>query len=638
MLKINCADISIPREMLDGWQTIVNLLAEVTSVPAALIMRVHPERIEVFAANTNTSHPYSVGDSELLEQGLYCETVINEKRQLLVPNASNDPIWKDNPDMKFGLLAYCGFPLCWPNGEVFGTICILDDKENHFSQTYQTLLESFKDSIEAHLKTLYQNTRLQELNYILKSRVQNRTQDLVDLNYSLNVEIDKRRAAEQKVHYQQRHDLATGFLNRTALETETETLLRQASRDENEHVVVVHVGFANGRRIQSKYGYKVWDQVLTQYHHRAGDLSDYNLQTARPTSTDLAFIFSSKHLEQDIHTLCSRLMDVSQLEFNIEGEQLHLHGYIGIATSKDTTSSTCLLKYAFEAMLSCKDSGHKFSFYSQDLSDIQKNINKLESYLLQAVRNDDLLLYFQPKVSPATRKWVGAEALLRWRHPILGDISNEPLIHLAEQNGLIFEVGNFVLRSAIQKAGEWVGQIDDFKLSVNVSAVQLQNPHFVETVQDLLTTYQLPARFLELEVTESCLIADEVKALNALNSLSSLGVTLSLDDFGTGYASFNYLKKFPFDALKIDKSFIQHLESNSEDREIVRSIINIAKKLGYQVTIEGVETLKHETFIISEECEVGQGYLYGKPMPCDEFESILLLQQSDTPNAHASGL
>lgn len=108
-------------------------------------------------------------------------------------------------------------------------------------------------------------------------------------------------------------------------------------------------------------------------------------------------------------------MDVSQLEFNIEGEQLHLHGYIGIATSKDTTSSTCLLKYAFEAMLSCKDSGHKFSFYSQDLSDIQKNINKLESYLLQAVRNDDLLLYFQPKVSPATRKWVGAEALLRWR-------------------------------------------------------------------------------------------------------------------------------------------------------------------------------------------------------------------------------
>ncbi|WP_394145065.1 sensor domain-containing phosphodiesterase [Vibrio atypicus] len=635
MSKIVTANISIPEEMLNSWQTIVNLLAEIIAVPAALVMRIDKDHIEVFSANNNDSHPYKPGDSEPLNQGLYCETVVNENRMLRVPNAKKDPKWINNPDMKFGLLAYCGLPVSWPNGDIFGTICVLDNKENHFTQTYQNLLLSFRDSIDAHLKTLYQNHKLSQLNDELKSRVHTRTKDLVDLNYSLNIEIDKRRAAEQKIRYQQRHDLGTGFLNRTALEFETENLLKQAALPTGKNAAVIHVGFANGRRIQSKYGYSVWDHILVQFRHRLGDLSHYNIITARPTSTDLAFLFFSDDIDEDIHNLCSQLIEISQSEFDIEGEKLHLHSYIGIATSQDTLCSSSILKFAVEAMQSCKDSGHKFSFYSQDISDIQKNINQLESYLLQAVRNDDLLLYFQPKVCPTTHKWLGAEALLRWRHPILGDISNETLIHLAEQNGLIFEVGSFVLRSAIQKAAEWIDHVDDFKLGVNVSAVQLQSPQFVNQVRDLLATYQLPAHFLELEVTESGLIADEVVARNTLTALSNIGVTLSLDDFGTGYASFNYLKKFPFDAIKIDKSFVHHLEDSLEDREIVRSIINIARKLGLKVTVEGIEKDEHETFIIDEGCEVGQGYLYGKPMPCDLFESSFLQQNTSNVDSYS---
>ncbi|MFB9214177.1 bifunctional diguanylate cyclase/phosphodiesterase [Vibrio sinaloensis] len=626
MSKIITANISIPDDMLESWQKIVNLLAEIISVPAALVMRIDDKQIEVFAANNNAEHPYSPGDAEPLNQGLYCEAVVNSRQKLHVPNALVAPEWQNNPDMKFGLVAYCGLPVSWPNGEVFGTICILDSKENHLNQTYQDLLESFRDSIDAHLKTLYQNHKLKQLNDELKSRVHTRTKDLVDLNYELNVEIDKRRAAEQKVHYQQRHDLGTGFLNRAALEHETDSLLNTVSEHTSKQVAVVHVGFANGRRVQSKYGYGAWENILVQFHKKLGDLSSYDVVTARPTSTDLAFIFTSSQIDVDIHTLCGQLIEVSQSEFDIEGEKLHLHSYIGIATSKDTLNGQSILKYAVEAMQSCKDSGHKFSFYSQDISDIQKHINQLESYLLQAVRNDDLLLYFQPKVTPTTHKWLGAEALLRWRHPVLGDISNETLIHLAEQNGLIFEVGSFVLRSAIQKAAEWVDHVADFKLGVNVSAVQLQNPQFVSQVSDLLTTYQLPAHYLELEVTESGLIADEVVARNTLTALSEIGVTLSLDDFGTGYASFNYLKKFPFDAIKVDKSFIHQLDDSVEDREIVRSIINIAKKLELQVTVEGIEKESHEAFIIEEGCDVAQGYLYGKPMPCDVFESSFLQQ------------
>lgn len=630
MSKLNTDNMVIPDEMSSGWQVIVNLLAEIISVPAALIMRVHKEHIEVFSVNNNNANPYHIGDKEGLGQGLYCETVINDNRLLLVPNASKDSQWQNNPDMKFGMLAYCGLPLRWPNGKMFGTICALDNIENPFNQTYQQLLMSFRDSIEAQLKTVFQNYHLQQLNSELESRVQTRTQDLVELNFSLNQEIDKRRAAERQVRYQQLHDLGTGFLNRSALESEASRLIQNVSDNQFRKVGVLHVGFTNGRRIQSKYGYSTWEHILIEFRQRLHQHSALNVITARPSSTDLVFIFETNSYDSDIYLLCQELVDVSQSKFTVEGESLHLHSYIGVASSDESQCAKSLLKYASEAMQSCKDSGHKFSFYSQDISDTQKNISQLESYLLQAVRNDDLLLYFQPKVSPETHRWVGAEALLRWRHPILGDISNETLIHLAEQNGLIFEVGSFVLRSAIQKAAQWSAKVDNFRVSVNVSAVQLQSPQFVNQIEDLLTAYELPARYLELEITESGLIADEVVARNTLQSLNKLGVTLSLDDFGTGYASFNYLKKFPFDAIKIDKSFVHQLDESEQDKEIMRSIISIAQKLSLQVTVEGIENEQHEAFIITEGCDIGQGYLYGKPMPYDEFENNLYNQISSS--------
>lgn len=631
MSKLNTSSMIIPAEMSLAWQEIVNLLAEIVAVPAALIMRIHQEHIEVFSVNNNHTHPYQVGDTERLGHGLYCETVVSNKQQLLVTNAKEDRQWCANPDIKLGMIAYCGLPLQWPNGDVFGTICVLDDKENPFNSTYQKLLASFRDSIEAQLTTLYQNHRLQQVNAELKSRVKTRTQDLVELNYSLNQEIDKRRAAERKIRYQQRHDIGTGFLNRAALEEETQQRLLELADNNKRRVAVLHIGFTNGRRIQAKYGYAVWESILVEFRNRLVKHDQLKVITARPSSNDLVFVLESRQLDRDVNLLCRELVDVSQSEFLVDGEHLHLHSYIGVADSDDTRCGKSLLKYANEAMQSCKDSGHKFSFYCQDIADTQKNINQLESYLLQAVRNDDLLLYFQPKVSPITHQWIGAEALLRWRHPILGDISNETLIHLAEQNGLIFEVGSFVLRSAIQKASEWLNYVDNFKVSINISAVQLQSPQLVNQLKDLLASYQLPASYIELEVTESGLIADEIVARNTLIALSNLGITLSLDDFGTGYASFNYLKKFPFDAIKIDKSFVQQLDHSEQDKEIVRSIITIAKKLDLQVTVEGIETAQHESFIVDEECDYGQGYLYGKPMPCDEFESHFL-HQNQHPN------
>ncbi|OLQ87262.1 diguanylate cyclase [Vibrio ponticus] len=624
MSKVNTRDLVIPQAMSDSWQKIVNLIAQLIPVPSALVMRIHSNSIEVFSRNDNAIHPYQLGDSECLGNGLYCEYVIENQCQLVVENALNDDNWNQNPDIKLGMISYCGFPINWPNGEPFGTICVLDNKPRQLSETATQLLESYKDSLEAQLATLYQNEQLKQLNAELQSRVNTRTQDLVDLNFSLNQEIDKRREAEKKVLYHQRHDLGTGFLNRNSLEYEAVRAVDISIEHPQFSVAAVHIGFSNGKLIQSKYGFAIWESILVQLREKLGYLSRYHLQTARPTSTELVFLIETSKLDEDIEQFCQHLIDVSHSEFDIEGESLHLHSYVGVSTTNDASSGAVLLQNACEAMRSCKDSGHKVIHYSEAISLAQKNLNHLESYLLQAVRSEDLLLYFQPKVSPKTQRWIGAEALLRWRHPILGDISNESLIKIAEKNGLIFEVGNFVLRSAIAKASEWSNKIRDFKIAVNISAVQLKDQHFAEQIEDLLTAYQLPADYLELEVTESTLIADEQVAQSTLVALHQLGVTLSLDDFGTGYSSFDYLKKYPFDAIKVDKSFIKQLDSNDNDKTIVQSIIKIAKKLELTITVEGIETPEHEAFIIEEGCEYGQGFFYGRPMPCDEFEVCLL--------------
>jgi diguanylate cyclase (GGDEF)-like protein len=626
MKKIKTIDLDIPDDMGSSWQNIVDLLAQITQVPAALIMRVHSNYIEVFSTSNSDNNPYNKGDTETLGNGLYCESVMESKQQLVVPNALSDPKWENNPDVELGLISYCGIPLLWPNGELFGTICILDSKENHYTPTYIKLLESFRTSIESQLKTLFQHAKLTQMNRDLKNRVYTRTKDLASLNYSLNQEIDKRKAAEQKINFQKNHDLGTGFLNRNAFESRLNHKLLSKTKLTDCSFAVVHIGFTNGRRIQARYGYNALDQVLVEYRQRIDSISDLEVITARPTSIDLVLAFSVKDLDHRLEELCQTLVKVGHSEFAIENDKVHLHAFIGIAVTNSEDNAESVLQKSSEAMLACKDSGQKFAYYSQSHTEEQSHINKIEGYLLQAVRNDDLMLYFQPKVCPLTHRWVGAEALLRWRHPVLGDISNETLIHMAEQNGLIFEVGSFVLRCAIEKAKEWSEYVDDFKMAVNVSAVQLKNAHFAEQVVHLLETYHLEPRFLELEVTESGLIADEVVAKNTLESLHDIGVTLSLDDFGTGYASFSYLKKFPFDVIKIDKSFIDQMLNSKEDSEIVRSIVQIAKKLDLKVTIEGIESEVQEKFIIDEGCDVGQGYLYGKPMPSQEFEHSLINQ------------
>ncbi|WED24391.1 EAL domain-containing protein [Vibrio sp. JC009] len=626
MNRIDTKNLSIPENIFFSWQKAMKLLAEISEVPAALIMRAHIKEIEVWCCNESNVSPFSPGDTVPLDANTYCAHVIKHQKELHVADCREDPMWRENPSAELGMFAYLGLPINWPDGSVFGTICIFDNKANQFNGTTRALIDTFRDQVESQLTTIFQQLRLRRLNEELKSRVKKRTQDLASLNYTLSQEIDRRRAAEQEINYQKSHDISTGFLNYDALKRKLTDKLEALADDT--HLFLVQIGFTNGRRIQARYGDRALSELIVAYRERIGTIDSINAWTGRIGPVDLAIAIEAPASSQFIENFCYRLLELSHSEFKLGHEKIHLHAYIGVSSSSDSENAEDMTLHSREAMLSCKESGQKYMFYSSQLSATQNHVNKLESYLLQAVRNDDLILYFQPKVDLQNGGWKGAEALIRWNHPELGVVSNETLIQMAEQNGLIFEVGNFVLRSAIEQASEWYLSIKDFKVAVNVSAVQLQNKEFVEQLEHLLETYKLPASYIELEITESALISNELLAQQTLQELKSLGVTLSLDDFGTGYASFSYLKKYPFTNIKIDKSFIQNIANKEEDKEIMHSIIQVAKKMDLLVTVEGIETVDQELFVVNEGCDFAQGYLYGKPMDTQEFSDFFIQQSS----------
>lgn len=614
MTKPKTETLALPSDNLENFQHIVDLLGNITKVEYAGIVQ-YQKPIKQLCRN----QPVKPLNTKLLVFSLYSALFDST---ILDISISNHNSLSGHITQNESTLFYSAHLLLWPDGALFGALVIVDKNKQKYNSDVVKLLSSFRASITAQLKTVYQYEKLSMLTHRLKLRGDNKTQNIASLNYTLSQEIDKRKAAEQEVIYHKNHDIGTGFLNQISLYEHTKRLITQAIHN-NDNVAIVHITFSNGRKLQERYGENALNNLLVAFRERIGRIECVDSVTARTSISNFILAIRTKSLTPFVDNFCYRCLEICHSDFSIDNDKVHLHGFIGVSTNIDTQKAQDLIYFANEAAFSSKDTGQKYSYYSETRTEQRTHTNEIESYLLQAVRNNDLKLYYQPKVELKSGNWIGAEALIRWNHPVLGTVSNENLIQLAEQNGLIFEVGNFVLRSAIESASEWITSGNDFKIAVNISAVQLKNVDFADHVQHLLETYQFPANKLELELTESSLISDEYLAKKTLYSLSRLGITLSLDDFGTGCASFSYLKNYPFNSLKIDKSFVRNLTQNPNDKEIVRSIVQIAKKLNLKVTIEGIENLDQERFVLNEGCDFAQGYLYGKAMTGDEFKQCI---------------
>jgi EAL domain-containing protein (putative c-di-GMP-specific phosphodiesterase class I) len=309
--------------------------------------------------------------------------------------------------------------------------------------------------------------------------------------------------------------------------------------------------------------------------------------------------------------------------YTLEGMQFTLTGSIGVALYPDDGASfDALLRNAESAMLAAKQAGRGcYRFHQARLDDTQLLPRiRLDHAMRQALAGQRFRLAYQPQVDLASGRVVGAEALIRWRDPDLGEVPPGQFIPVAEDTGFIVAIGDWVLAQAVRQAAHWRASGVDMTVAVNVSALQFQQADFVERVAAVLAAEGLPGHLLELELTESILVRDADEALQRLTALSRLGVHLSIDDFGTGYSSLSYLKRFPIERLKIDRSFVRGLPADDSDVGIVRAIVQMARALNLDVVAEGVETEPQRRFLMDAGCQLFQGFLFAPALDAASFE------------------
>lgn len=618
-VRINTATISVTDAVMQNWQQTLDLLAQLVATPAVLIMRVASEDIQVLVTSHSNGNPYKAKDTESLGHGLYCETVIKTQQELLVKNALKEPAWQHNPDIKLGMIAYCGLPLSWPDGTAFGTLCMLDCHERDYGSVFRQLLQRFQNAINTNLADLYQQARLQQLNALLERQVFERTRELAQLNQKLLLEVERRRSVEQSAKSGLLFDSLTGLPNRAFF---IDKLSKDLQQDSSTTTSVLYLALKKFRSVNDTYGYHAGDRVLQHFSLRLKQQLPEQVMVARMSGAEFVIALTHPCQSDAVMSLINQVLAICHQPFIIDDRSITLTTCLGIAQApSDATDAVVLIQKASAAMGLSKADDSSYSFFNQHTQSALEQRYQLESHLIDALANNELSLHYQPLICLQSRKIVGAEALLRWYNPQLGQVSPDKFIHLAEQIGQIIDIGNFVLHSAIAQAAKWQQRSQSvFRIAINISPIQFKDAYFPQYIASLLTLYNLPPAALELEITEGILLHDERSAQVAIEQLQQLGVAISLDDFGTGYSSLSYLQKYRFNTLKIDRCFIANLAHNQQNQELTKAIIAMGKKLNLRVIAEGVESELQHQFIRREECDFGQGYLYGKPVAAAEFE------------------
>jgi diguanylate cyclase (GGDEF)-like protein len=340
--------------------------------------------------------------------------------------------------------------------------------------------------------------------------------------------------------------------------------------------------------------------------------------------------------EADAADVAKRLLQTLEEPFAIEGHNLDIGASIGIAVCPDHAGDAdTLLQRADVAMYVAKRSGTGYAVYTSDQDQHSPNRLSLAGELRHAIEQDQLVLYYQPKLDLSTREVVGVEALVRWQHPGQGLVLPDQFIPLAEQSGLIHPLAEWVLGEAARQYHQWRSAGFDLPVAVNLSMRNLHDPRLSHTIAHLLATWNLTAAALHLEITESSLMADPDRALAVLGRLRELGLSIAIDDFGTGYSSLAYLKRLPVAELKLDRSFVRDMASDHRDRAIVRSTVELAHNLGLRVVAEGVEDRASQELLALLGCDQAQGYYISRPLPAADLTDWLR-DRSQLPDLRAA--
>lgn len=437
--------------------------------------------------------------------------------------------------------------------------------------------------------------------------------------------ITERKIAEQKLKYQAFHDSLTSLPNRSWFERQLAGALSNAKRYDL-LLAVLFLDVDNFKTINDSLGHSIGDQVLQNFAQRLVSCLRAGDTVARWGGDEFVILLPQISSSEDTIRLAKRITETLQQPIEIQNQYLYIKTSVGIAIyPQDGEDGESLLKNADAALYRAKERGkNNHQFYSSTMTSKASLLLKIENLLHTALEKNQLSLYYQPQIKLKTGKITGMEALLRWYHPELGQVSPAKLIPLAEQTDLIVPIGEWVLKTACKQNLAWQNLgIKALPIAVNFSPRQFQQPNMVSMVAQVLQNTGLQPNLLEMEITEGTIMQNEDFARQTLQELKSLGVHLSLDDFGTGYSSLSYLQKFSFNTLKIDQSFIKFLHQNPQDVAIIRAIINLGNSLNLRVIAEGVETLEQLELLQSLDCKEVQGFWFSRPLKAEDATKLL---------------
>lgn len=452
---------------------------------------------------------------------------------------------------------------------------------------------------------------LQKLNINLEEKIQDRTKALEEMTSELKI-----------LAY---NDALTGLPNRVLLADRLEQAIEKAKRH-NIGLALFFIDLDKFKEINDSFGHEVGDSVLKIVAKRLDSIIRQEDTLARLGGDEFTIIMEELTRPEDALLLAEKILEVLQEPIKIDSHTLYISCSIGISVyDKTIKDAHNFLKYADTAMYAAKEKGcNNFQFYSSKMTELAYKHMTMKTNLRQAINNEEFVIHYQPQIDGHSNKLVGLEALVRWKHPTMGLLLPKDFIPLAEETGMIIEIDQWVIKTAMNQVSLWYKEgLIPGVLALNISIPQLESNNFLQGLKEHIKKYSFKPEWLELEVTEGQMIKEPEEIIEKLDKISDLGINISIDDFGTGYSSLSLLKRLPIHRLKIDRSFVNDVPKDAESAAIIKAIIALAKSLNLDLVAEGVETLVQRDFLIDNGCVTIQGYYYTPPVPAEEMQILL---------------
>ncbi len=487
---------------------------------------------------------------------------------------------------------------------------------------------------EIHCRSQIQS-ELEKTQLSLEDTIAQRTTELRQTNEALLTEINERKRIESNLKHLAHHDALTNLPNRLLLDARLSHAIETASRNDQK-IAVLFIDLDHFKNINDSLGHDVGDALIIEVSKRLLHCMREVDTVSRLGGDEFVVLIEQISGLHDLENILVKIKAATSQCITIREHEIYTSASIGISLYPDDGhSAEQLLRNADAAMYHAKETGrHKHHFYTRDLTASAYDRVILETDLRNAIRNNEFEVFYQPQISLQSDCVIGAEALIRWHHPDLGLLSPGQFLVIAEQYGMMTDLGFWVLRQACQQMVQWQQQGTTItSMAVNLSGSQIRHSKLLETVQQVLKETNCKPEWLELEITEDFIIKESESSISTLQQLRDLGISLAIDDFGTGYSSLNHIKRLPVNKLKIDRSFICDLSNDMEDAALVQAIISMGQSLNLTLIAEGVESSSHEIFLEAHNCDVVQGFRYSKPVSADNLIDYMQTFQQHSTDA-----